>query len=330
MHTAPSPQVRLLQVGDAGEGQRLDNFLARHLKGVPRSLIYRIVRSGEVRVNGGRASADQKLLSSDQVRIPPVRVAQADAPRAAPSVQFPIVFEDDHLLAINKPEGVAVHGGSGVSFGVIEALRAARPTARFLELVHRLDRDTSGLLLIAKKRSALTALHAALRERHADKRYLALVAGLWTRGAVLVDAPLHKYLLANGERRVRVDAQQGQESHTQFRPQERFALEGLGDWGGLTLLQARLLTGRTHQIRVHLAHSGHPIVGDDKYGDEGLNALLSRGQVPGVPPFRRMFLHAESLAIAHPATGVRLELRAPLPDNCVQWLHQLRAQCAPS
>ncbi|MGC8701923.1 MAG: RluA family pseudouridine synthase [Thiomonas sp.] len=330
MHTAPSPQVRLLQVGDAGEGQRLDNFLARHLKGVPRSLIYRIVRSGEVRVNGGRASADQKLLSSDQVRIPPVRVAQADAPRAAPSVQFPIVFEDDHLLAINKPEGVAVHGGSGVSFGVIEALRAARPTARFLELVHRLDRDTSGLLLIAKKRSALTALHAALRERHADKRYLALVAGLWTRGAVLVDAPLHKYLLANGERRVRVDAQQGQESRTQFRQQERFALEGLGHWGGLTLLQARLLTGRTHQIRVHLAHSGHPIVGDGKYGDADLNAQLSRGQVPGVPPFRRMFLHAESLAIAHPATGLRLELRAPLPDNCVQWLHQLRAQCAPS
>lgn len=328
MHTAPSPQVRLLQVGDAGEGQRLDNFLARHLKGVPRSLIYRIVRSGEVRVNGGRASADQKLLASDQVRIPPVRVAQADTPRAAPAVQFPIVFEDEHLLAINKPEGVAVHGGSGVSFGVIEALRAARPTAKFLELVHRLDRDTSGLLLIAKKRSALTALHAALRERHADKRYLALVAGLWTRGAVLVDAPLHKYLLANGERRVRVDAQQGQESRTQFRAQEQFAMDGLGAWGGLTLLQARLLTGRTHQIRVHLAHSGHPIVGDDKYGDEALNTALARGQVSGLPPFKRMFLHAESLAIAHPATGVRLDLQAPLPDNCVQWLHHLRAQCA--
>ncbi|MDD4887011.1 MAG: RluA family pseudouridine synthase [Thiomonas sp.] len=330
MHTASSPQVRLLQVGDAGDGQRLDNFLARHLKGVPRSHIYRIVRSGEVRVNGGRASADQKLLSSDQVRIPPVRVAQADVPRPAPAVQFPVVFEDDHLLAINKPEGVAVHGGSGVSFGVIEALRAARPAAKFLELVHRLDRDTSGLLLIAKKRSALTALHAALRERHADKRYLALVAGLWTRGAVLVEAPLHKYLLANGERRVRVDAQQGQESRTQFRPQEHFALEGLGDWGGLTLLQARLLTGRTHQIRVHLAHSGHPIVGDDKYGDDTLNAELARGQLAGLPPFKRMFLHAESLAIAHPATGARLELRAPLPDNCVQWLHHLRAQSAPS
>lgn len=330
MHTAPSPQVRLLQVGDAGEGQRLDNFLARHLKGVPRSHIYRIVRSGEVRVNGARASAEQKLLSSDQVRIPPLRVAQTDAPRAAPAVQFPIVFEDDYLLAINKPEGVAVHGGSGVSFGVIEALRAARPTAKFLELVHRLDRDTSGLLLIAKKRSALTALHAALRERHADKRYLALVAGLWTRGAVMVEAPLHKYLLANGERRVRVDAAQGQESRTQFRPQERFALQGLGAWGGLTLLQARLLTGRTHQIRVHLAHCGHPIIGDEKYGDDALNAGLARGQIAGLPPFKRMFLHAESLAIPHPATGSRLELHAALPDNCTQWLHRLRAQCAQS
>ena len=330
MHTAPPLQVRLLQVGDAGEGQRLDNFLARHLKGVPRSHIYRIVRSGEVRVNGGRASADQKLLSSDQVRVPPVRVALADVPRVAPALEFPIVFEDDDLLAINKPEGVAVHGGSGVSFGVIEAMRAARPAAKFLELVHRLDRDTSGLLLIAKKRSALTALHAALRERHADKRYLALVAGLWTRGAVLVEAPLRKYVLATGERRVRVDAQQGQDSRTQFRPQEHFALEGLGDWSGLTLLQARLLTGRTHQIRVHLAHSGHPIVGDDKYGDEALNTLLSRGQLTGLPPFRRMFLHAQSLAIAHPATGARLELQAPLPDSCEQWLHQLRAQCAPS
>lgn len=329
MHTAPSPQVRLLQVGDAGEGQRLDNFLARHLKGVPRSHIHRIVRSGEVRVNGGRARAEQKLQSSDLVRIPPVRVAQPDAPRSAPALQFPIVFEDDHLLAINKPEGVAVHGGSGVSFGVIEALRAARPTAKFLELVHRLDRDTSGLLLIAKKRSALTVLHAALRERHADKRYLALVAGLWTRGAVTIEAPLHKYLLAGGERRVRVDAQQGQESRTQFRPLERFALAGLQPWGGLSLMQARLLTGRTHQIRVHLAHCGHPIVGDDKYGDDSLNALLARGQA-GVPPLRRMFLHAESLAIAHPASGERLELRAPLPESCVQWLHRLRAQCAQS
>jgi 23S rRNA pseudouridine955/2504/2580 synthase len=329
MHTAPSTQVRLLQVGDAGEGQRLDNFLARHLKGVPRSHIYRIVRSGEVRVNGGRASAEQKLRASDQVRIPPVRLAPADAPRPAPALQFPIVFEDEYLLAIDKPAGVAVHGGSGVSFGVIEALRAARPSARFLELVHRLDRDTSGLLLIAKKRSALTALHAALRERHADKRYVALVAGLWTRGAVTVEAPLHKYLLANGERRVRVDAQLGQPSRTQFRPQERFALAGLGAWPGLTLMQARLLTGRTHQIRVHLAHSGHPIVGDDKYGDDALNALLARGLVAGLPPLKRMMLHAQSLAIAHPASGARLELQAPVPPDWVQWMHHLRAQCSP-
>ena len=328
MHAESAPPVRLLQVGEVGDGQRLDNFLARMLKGVPRSHIYRIVRSGEVRVNGARAAADQKLRASDQVRIPPVRVAQAETPRVAPALEFPVIFEDDYLLAINKPEGVAVHGGSGVSFGVIEALRAARPTAKFLELVHRLDRDTSGLLLIAKKRSALTALHAALRDRQADKRYLALVAGLWAGGAVLADAPLYKYLTASGERRVRVDAQQGQESRTQLRPQERFVFAGLGGWGGLTLMQARLLTGRTHQIRVHLAHYGHPIVGDDKYGDDALNQTLARGQIAGLPPFRRMFLHAAELALPHPATGERLELHAPLPDNCTQWLHSLRAQCA--
>lgn len=328
MHSAPAAQVRLLQVGDAGQGQRLDNFLARHLKGVPRSHIYRIVRSGEVRVNGARASAEQKLLASDQVRIPPVRVAAAQTPRPAPALQFPVVYEDDDLLAIDKPAGVAVHGGSGVSFGVIEALRAARPQAKCLELVHRLDRETSGLLLVAKKRSALTALHAALRERQADKRYIALVAGLWRGGAQRVDAPLYKYLLSSGERRVRVDTQQGQEARTQFRPLEQFALPGLGRWDGLTLMQARLLTGRTHQIRVHLAHCGHPIVGDDKYGDEALNQALARGQVAGLPPFKRMALHAASLAIAHPATGQRLMLQAPLPAQWTQWLDTLRAQCA--
>lgn len=327
MRADSSAQVRLLRAGDAGEGQRLDNFLVRHLKGVPRSHIYRIVRSGEVRVNGARVAADRKLHASDLVRIPPVRTAQPDAAPAAPALEFPVVFEDEHLLAINKPEGVAVHGGSGVSFGVIEALRAARPAARFLELVHRLDRDTSGLLLIAKKRSALTALHAALRDRRADKRYLALVAGLWERGAILAEAPLFKYLTASGERRVRVDPQHGLESRTQLRPQERFACPALGRWGGLTLMQARLLTGRTHQIRVHLADAGHPIIGDDKYGDEALNLVLARGQVPGLPPFRRMFLHAADLVVAHPATGERLELHAPLPDPCARWLHELRAQC---
>jgi 23S rRNA pseudouridine955/2504/2580 synthase len=328
MHSAPSAQVRLLQVGDAGQGQRLDNFLARHLKGVPRSHIYRIVRSGEVRVNGARASAEQKLHATDQVRIPPVRVAAVPTPRPAPALQFPVVYEDDDLLAIDKPAGVAVHGGSGVNFGVIEALRAARPQAKCLELVHRLDRETSGLLLVAKKRSALTVLHAALRERQADKRYVALVAGLWQGGAQRVDAPLYKYLLASGERRVRVDAQQGQEARTQFRPLEQFALPELRPWNGLTLMQARLLTGRTHQIRVHLAHCGHPIVGDDKYGDEALNLALARGQIAGLPPFKRMALHAASLAIAHPATGQRLLLQAPLPAQWTQWLDTLRAQCA--
>jgi 23S rRNA pseudouridine955/2504/2580 synthase len=330
MHTASPTPARLIQVGDAGQGQRLDNFLARHLKGVPRSHIYRIVRCGEVRVNGSRASADRKLQSSDQVRIPPLHLPQTDAPRVVPAVQLAVVFEDEHLLAIDKPAGVAVHGGSGVRFGVIEALRAARPGARFLELAHRLDRDTSGLLLIAKKRSALTALHAALRTRQADKRYCALVAGVWSRGAVTVDAPLYKYLLPSGERRVRVDPLRGQEARTQLRPLERFALPGLGAWGGLTLMQARLLTGRTHQIRVHLAHCGHPIVGDDKYGDEALDTLLARGHVAGVPPLGRMYLHAQSISIAHPATGERLQLHAPLPADWAQALQRLRAQCGSS
>ncbi len=324
MHEPSPVPARLVCVGDAGAGQRLDNFLARLLKGVPRSHIYRIVRSGEVRVNGSRATAAHKLQASDQVRLPPVRMAERAEP-AAPAREFPLLFEDAALLAIDKPAGVAVHGGSGVSWGVIEALRAARPReADHLELVHRLDRDTSGVLLIARKRSALTALHAALREHRADKRYYAVVAGLWTGAATTADAPLHKYLTASGERRVRVDAQQGQAARTQLRPVERFVLPQLPG-GGLTLMEARLLTGRTHQIRVHLAHAGHPIVGDDKYGNEAVNATIARGDLPGVPPLRRMLLHAHRLQIAHPASGEPLVLEAPLPADVQRWLQALRS-----
>ena len=325
MHEPSATQVRLLPVGEVGDGQRLDNFLARVLKGVPRSHIYRIVRSGEVRVNGARATAAHKLQASDQVRVPPVRVAERAPGVVAPALEFPILFEDPALLAINKPAGVAVHGGSGVKFGVIEALRASRPKASCLELVHRLDRDTTGILLIAKKRSALTALHAALREHRADKRYYAVVAGLWQGQGRTADAPLHKYLTVSGERRVSVNTELGQPSRTQLRPVERFSLNGLGTTQGLTLMEARLLTGRTHQIRVHLAHAGHPIVGDDKYGDDALNALLAQGRVAGVPAFKRMFLHAHRLQVAHPVSGESLTLEAPLPPECENWLAALRS-----
>lgn len=324
MHELSATQVRLLPVGELGDGQRLDNFLARVLKGVPRSHIYRIVRSGEVRVNGARATAARKLQASDEVRVPPVRVAERAAEASAPAQEFPVLFEDAAVLAINKPAGVAVHGGSGVRYGVIEALRAARPKATCLELVHRLDRDTSGVLLIAKKRSALTALHAALREHRADKRYYAVVAGLWKGQGTTADAPLHKYLTASGERRVSVNAELGQPSRTQLRPLERFAVGGLAGADGLTLMEARLLTGRTHQIRVHLAHAGHPIVGDDKYGSEALNAQVAQGRVADVPAFKRMFLHAHRLKVAHPVTGEPMLIEAPLPPECERWLASLR------
>ncbi len=335
MHPPSSAAATVLPVGESGAGQRLDNFLARVLKGVPRSHIYRIVRSGEVRVNGARAEASQKLAGSDQVRVPPVRMSQA-AP-AAPARQYPIVHEDAWLLAINKPAGVAVHGGSGLSFGVIESLRAAEQD-RFLELVHRLDRDTSGVLLLAKKRSALTALHASLREREADKRYFALVAGLWQGGALTVDKPLHKYLTASGERRVRVaSGDDAQAARSQFRPVQRFpwpdaALQAHTGVAGLTLIEARIHTGRTHQIRVHLQSLGYPVVGDEKYGFDALNRQLARGDAaPRLPRNARMFLHASRLALNHPHNGEPLVLTADWPAEDGLWLQRLRDFCsAPS
>lgn len=320
------PTVQRLTIDDASAGQRLDNFLVRVLKGVPKTHVYRVIRSGEVRVNGGRAQADTRLAAGDEVRVPPVRVALRSLP-AAPAREFPVVFEDEQLIAIDKPAGVAVHGGSGVASGVIEQLRRARPQARFLELVHRLDKETSGLLLIAKKRSALTALQDQFRARGADKAvrktYAALVVGAWPRSRKVIDVALHKYLTADGERRVRAvaaDADAGRRAITLVKVEQA--------WAAFTLLDVTIKTGRTHQIRVHLQGEGHPIVGDAKYGDFVLNKALARGApVEGVAPgtrFERMFLHARALAFTHPATGAAVELAAPLPAECAALLRALR------
>jgi 23S rRNA pseudouridine955/2504/2580 synthase len=303
--------VSAVEIDSGSEGQRVDNFLMRVCKGVPRSHIYRILRTGEVRINSRRVDATYRLRSGDRVRIPPIRTAaRPPKPAPAPAQRLPVVFEDDALLVIDKPSGIAVHGGSGVSFGIIEQLRAARPEAKFLELVHRLDRETSGLLILAKKRSALTALHAALREGRIRKRYLALVKGRWKEGTRRVSLPLRKTVTRSGERRVSVH-REGSESQTVF-GRER----GFRDY---TLLSAELLTGRTHQIRVQLAHLGFPIAGDDKYGDFELNRSLSKVGL------KRMFLHAAELEFSHPLSGHKTRLRAPLPEPLVRFLDSLPA-----
>jgi 23S rRNA pseudouridine955/2504/2580 synthase len=314
-----SDQVSIIEIDDGAAGQRIDNFLLRVCKGVPKSHIYRILRSGEVRVNKGRVDAQYRLAYGDLVRVPPIRTAKSDEPVNAPvpSGHFEILFEDDHMLVIDKPAGVAVHGGSGVAFGVIEQLRAARPQARFLELVHRLDRETSGVLMLAKKRSALVNLHEQIRENRMDKRYYACVHGEWASDwgrRRAVKEPLHKYLLPDGERRVRVQAD-GLPSHTIFNLVDR--------WPGYALLEAELKTGRTHQIRVHLAHLGLPIVGDAKYGDFALNKALARANAD--PGIKRMFLHAYRLKLTHPASGDTLQFEAPLPADCKRFVGQLAA-----
>ncbi len=313
-----APAVRRFVVDEAGAGQRLDNFLRRALKGVPKSHVYRVIRTGEVRVNRGRASADTRLAPGDEVRLPPLRLAPRADAAAVPAREFAILFEDDHLLAIDKPAGIAVHGGSGVAFGVIEQLRRARPQARFLELVHRLDKETSGILLLAKKRSALTRLQDQLRARAADKTYAALVVGPWPARLKVVDVALHKTLDAAGERHVRAVAAD--------HPQARAAVslvKVVQAFAGFTLLDVTIKTGRTHQIRVHLAQAGHPIVGDPKYGDFALNRQFARGEGLAGMRFDRMFLHARALAFDHPASGERIALEAPLPDDCVALLARL-------
>ncbi len=308
----------MLTIGPEDAGQRIDNFLLRICKGVPKSHVYQVLRSGQVRVNKGRIAQTYRLIEGDLVRVPPMRMAQPGpaAEGRAPAAEFPILFEDDALLVIDKPAGVAVHGGSGVSFGVIEQLRAARPEAKFLELVHRLDRETSGVLVLAKKRSALVNLHEQIRDGGGmDKRYLSLVRGDWQNKRQHVKLPLFKYTAADGERRVRVQSD-GLASHTVFNL--------LRKYGDYVLLEAELKTGRTHQIRVHLASTGFPIVGDDKYGDFALNKQLQKAG-NGQAALKRMFLHAFRLSFTHPTTGAPVKVEAPLPPECRRFLDSLLA-----
>ena len=303
-----SPAAQEWCVDEAGAGQRLDNYLLRHLKGVPKSHVYRIIRSGEVRVDGRRAQAQTRLAQGQRVRVPPVRVAEAPVRPAIPAgPSLPVIHEDEDLLVLDKPAGLAVHGGSGVAFGVIERLRAERPGASLLELVHRLDRETSGLLMVAKRRSTLKALQDALRAGQVRKRYLALVHGLVEHPVQHVRAPLFKYLTPEGERRVRVSPE-GKVAHSIVRRLRRWPQ------AGYTLVEVELKTGRTHQIRVHMAHLGHPLVGDEKYGRFAANKALARAG------FDRMFLHAAFLSFVHPRSGLRLELEAPLPPELGEFL----------
>ena len=300
----PARHTRHLTVDENTAGQRLDNFLIRELKGVPRTRLYRALRKGEVRVNKGRVRADYRLVIGDLVRLPPLHQPAASAPPSIPLRQVDqlsrqIVYEDDDLLVIDKPSGLAVHGGSGLSFGLIECLRKMRPEARYLELVHRLDRDTSGLILIAKRAAILRELHRQLREKHIDKRYLALVAGKWPRAMRVVDAPLEKNFLQSGERMVRVSGG-GKRAITEFRVVERLE--------GATLLEARPITGRTHQIRVHAQHAGFPLLGDDKYSDDRTESFARQIRL------KRLFLHAASLRFTLP-DKVEMNLQAPLDPS---------------
>lgn len=342
---AGTGQVQQIAVDEESAGQRLDNFLLRHLKGVPKTHIYRIIRSGEVRLNKGRASADSRLQSGDVVRVPPVRLserasekAQAMAAPGGPAREFAVLYEDEAVLAVNKPAGVAVHGGSGVSFGVIEQLRMARPQAKFLELVHRLDRETSGILLVAKKRSALKHLQDQFRERETGKTYLALVTGLWPAAKKVLDKPLHKYLLPTepgqvgaGERRVKVvarDDPNGMKSVTLVKVRDRFSNAATLGMASCSLLEVTIKTGRTHQIRVHLASEGQPILGDDKYGHFDLNKTLQK-PAHG-PALKRMFLHAWRLQFTHPVSGERIELEAHLPEELQHYLDYLQTAAKPT
>lgn len=310
--TPPPVAVHLQTIGPEEAGQRLDNYLLRWAKGVPKSHVYRIIRSGEVRVNKKRAEPTTRLIEGDIVRVPPIRIAEPAQMAAANTAQtqsrargysdkMPILFEDEALLIVDKPAGLAVHGGSGIALGVIETLRITRPELKFLELVHRLDRDTSGVLLLAKKRSALVELHRQIREGQTDKRYYLLAHGEIKQGASVMQLkfPLHKYLLANGERRVRVDPE-GLPSHTALRVTKTMECDGVA----ITLAEAQLKTGRTHQIRVHLQKLGHAILGDDKYGYEDQDKSLKS---------KRLYLHAHLAGFTHPRTGEKMRIESPLP-----------------
>jgi 23S rRNA pseudouridine955/2504/2580 synthase len=311
--TPPTPGVRLVEVAPELAGQRIDNFLITYLKGVPKTLIYRILRKGEVRVNKGRIKPEYKLQAGDVVRVPPVRVPERDEPVPVAQgllqrLEAAIVHEDKGLIVLNKPAGIAVHGGSGLSFGVIEAFRQLRPDAKELELVHRLDRDTSGLLMIAKKRSMLRHLHEQLRGDGVDKRYMALVRGNWPTAQKQVRAPLLKSNLRSGERMVEVN-DEGKEALTLFKVLRRF-----GDFA--TMVEARPITGRTHQIRVHALHAGHCIAGDPKYGDEDFSREIR--DLGG----KRLFLHAYALTVPLPDGG-ELKLEAPVDEMWAKTVERL-------
>jgi 23S rRNA pseudouridine955/2504/2580 synthase len=310
--TKSYPKVRQVNVSDDEAGQRIDNFLARYLKGVPKSHIYRILRRGEVRVNSGRVRAQYKVSAGDTVRIPPVRVSPAKPGLKQPGINLEqyILFENQRCLVINKPSGIAVHGGSGLSYGVIEALRAERPEAPYIELAHRLDRETSGCLVLAKRRSFLRAFQAQLQQGQVKKHYLALVAGVWKGGKRTVDVPLRKNTLRGGERMVRVDAD-GKQAVSIFRP--------ISCYGNATLVEVELKTGRTHQIRVHGKHIGHPLAGDEKYGDDAFNRQM---RAIGL---RRMLLHAHLIEFTDPFNDAVISVSSPLDDNVKAVLGQLES-----
>ncbi len=308
-------KVQQVEVGERGEGQRLDNFLGRILKDVPKSHIFRVVRKGEVRVNGKRAKPDQRLLASDIVRVPPVRTGAAAPPRRAPPAMVQglsgaIIYEDPRLLVIDKPAGIAVHGGSGVSFGVIEALRAARPDET-LELVHRIDRDTSGLLLVSRKPAALRTLHALLRDGQVEKRYLALVKGKWELGKKRIDVPLRTDIRVGGERTVKAH-ESGKEAVSVFKPVQFFGKKA-------SLVEVELETGRTHQIRVHAAHAGYPLAGDEKYGEADFNEKMKASGLT------RMFLHAHQVSFVWPDSGLEFSVSSPLPADLSAVIELLQA-----
>lgn len=306
--------ARRVRVGSRGEGQRLDNFLLRELADVPKSRVYRLLRKGEVRVNGKRKKPDYRLAADDEVRLPPVRVAPAPRARTVPAplleaVRAAVIHEDERLIVLDKPAGLAVHGGSGLAFGAIEALRALRPDEP-LDLAHRLDRDTSGCLIVARTRAALRTLHALLREGAVEKHYAALVTGRWNLGPKTIDAPVLTHQRQGGERVVRVHAA-GKLAVSRFTPREHLGATA-------TLMDVEIHTGRTHQIRVHAAYAGHPVAGDDKYGDRAANKAL------GSAGLARMFLHAASVAFRWPLDGARFQVQAPLPADLEALLSALR------
>lgn len=309
-----SPSVSYVTITEDHAGQRLDNFLLRHLKGLPKSRLYRIIRKGEVRVNKKRCDVDYRLQAGDEVRIPPLRLSEEkDMPTPTPWMQErlenAILFENDQFMVINKPAGLAVHGGSGVQLGLIESLRATRPQQKFLELVHRLDRDTSGCILLAKKASALRKLHELMRSGQIHKKYLALVAGYWPAKLKMIDVPLRKFILQGGERLVKIDQREGKDARTSFRVEHRFA--------NTSLLEVILHTGRTHQIRVHTQYAEHPIIGDDKYGDKAANQVIAK------QGFKRLFLHAVELSFVWPDNDEKFTFHAPTDEDWQKAMERL-------